>query len=164
MELLCSRTPWLDLPRALLAITDLPIDSRQVSLLSASVSPSVRCEEYRGSHWKTLCKAKHSETSRQLAIHCLSLALLLKTPHRSVQGLSASWCTCSSVMLSAGGAHFVKQSSFLHSMKWSCCWLVIRAASPLLAVEYHKAPVVGGEKCWVRTCREHVGCFGVFLQ
>lgn len=56
----------------------------------------------------------------------------------------------------------MKQSSFLDSMKRSCCWLVIHTASPLLAIEYHKAPMAGGEKCWARTCREHLGVVFVF--
>lgn len=65
-----------------------------------------------------------------------------------------------SAMLAAGGAHLVQQSSFLYSMKGSCCWLVVHMTRPLLAIEYHKAPVAGGGKCWACTCREYlVGFF-----
>lgn len=62
-------------------------------------------------------------------------------------------------MLAAGGAHFVQQSSFLYSMKGSCCWLVVHMTRPLLAIEYHKAPVAGGGKCWACTCREYLVWF-----
>lgn len=30
---------------------------------------------------------------------------------------------------------------------------------PLLAIEYHKAPVAGGGKCWACTCREYLVVF-----
>lgn len=30
---------------------------------------------------------------------------------------------------------------------------------PLLAIEYHKAPVAGGGKCWACTCREYLVWF-----